>query len=113
MADLIVFNILIPDTDDSTGLVHPPEKFDDWLRRTVARFGGATVIDLAVRGLWFDESRPPMSNPVEDHHNWYKIAVAPDRVNELREYVRATAREFGQRYLYFERAGEVEFVEAR
>jgi uncharacterized membrane protein len=50
------------------------------------------------------------ANPVEDHNNWYKVGVEPHRVDELREYVRETGRAFGQKYLYFERAGEAEFV---
>ena len=65
---------------------------------------------IGLRGLWFDSDLPREANPVEDHNNWYKVGVEVHRVDELREYVRATARAFGQKYLYFERAGEAEFV---
>lgn len=36
--------------------------------------------------------------------------MTPARVDELREYARETARSFGQKCLYFERAGEAELV---
>ena len=35
MPDLIIFNVLIPLTDNRTGIVHPPEKFDDWVMASV------------------------------------------------------------------------------
>ncbi len=113
MTDLVIFNILIPWTENATGIVHAPEKFDEWLLETVERFGGATVMGIGLRGLWFDEELPRDANPIEDHHNWYKVGVEAHRVYELREYVRATGRAFGQKCLYFERAGEAEFVLAR
>lgn len=110
MADIVVFNILIPCTENATGIVHPPAKFDAWLLETVERFGGATVMGLALRGLWFDPELPREANLIEDHNNWYKVGVQPYRVDELRQYVQETAHSFGQRCLYFERAGEAELV---
>ena len=107
MPDLVIFNILIPCTENSTGIVHAPEKFDAWLIETVDRFGGATVMGIGLRGLWFDSDLPQEANAIEDHNNWYKVGVEVHRVDELREYVRATGRAFGQKYLYFERAGGV------
>jgi len=80
MADLIVFNILIPLTENATGIVHAPSKFDDWLLDTVEKFGGATVVGVAIRGLWFDEAASG-GEPVEDHNNWYKVGVASGRVD--------------------------------
>ncbi len=110
MADLIVFNIVIPRTDDRTGVVHAPKKFRDWIQATATRFGGVSVIGINLRGLWFDPAASGAAQTVEDHNNWYKVGVEPRRVDELREYVRGTARAFGQKCLYFERAGEAEFV---
>jgi hypothetical protein len=110
MADIVVFNILIPCTEDATGFVHPPSKFDDWVIETADRFGDITVVGLALQGLWFDRELPQEANPIEDRSNWYKVGVADARVDELRAYVRGTARQFGQKCLYFERAGEAEFV---
>ena len=99
MPDLIVFTIVIPCTDDSTGLVHPPEKFDGWVLDTFDRFRGISVLGLGLRGLWYDKTLPPKANPVEDHSNRYRIGVPPDREEELRAHVKATARLFGQRIL--------------
>ena len=113
MTGLVIFNILIPCTENATGIVHAPGKFDEWLLETVERFGGATVMGIGLRGLWFDKELPRHANPIEDHNNWYKVGVEAPRVDELREYVRATGRAFGQKCLYFERAGEAEFVLAR
>lgn len=110
MVEVVVFNILIPCTDNATGLVHPPAKFDAWVLETADRFGGVTVVGLALQGLWFDPGLPREANPIEDHSNWYKVGVAPRYVEELRAYARTTARSFGQKCLYFERAGEAEFV---
>ncbi len=110
MPSLIVFEVLIPCTDNSTGLVHPPELFDNWVIATVDRFGGITVLGNGLLGLWYDEELKPEDNPVEDHNNWYKIGVEPRRVDELRTYIQQTANTFGQKCLYFERAGEAEFL---
>jgi len=110
MPDLIVFNILIPLTDNVTGFVHAPDKFKNWLLETVARFGGATVVATAMQGLWYDSELPPGAEPIEDYSNCYKVGVTPNRVDELREHVRKTATEFGQKCIYFERAGEADFV---
>jgi len=107
--DLVIFNIVIPRTDDRTGIVHPPRLFRQWLLATAARFGGVSVIGTNLRGLWFDPA-VSRATPVEDHSNWYKVGVAPNRIGALREYVRGTARVFGQQCLHFERAGEAEFV---
>jgi len=110
MSDLIVFNIVIPCTDNSTGFVHAPEKFDDWLLGTADRFGGISVIGLGLLGLWYDETLPIDANPVEDYNNWYKIGVEPHRVGELRRHVETAACLFGQKCIYFERTGEADFV---
>jgi len=110
MVDVVVFNILIPCTENTTGMVHSPAKFDAWVLETADRFGGVTVMGLALQGLWFDPDLPREANPIEDHSNWYKVGVAPEHVDVLREYARETARRFGQKCLYFERAGEAEFV---
>ena len=107
--DLVVFNIVIPRTDDRTGVVHPSRKFRDWLLATATQFGGVSVIGMNLQGLWFDPSARG-GDPVEDHNNWYKVGVGPGRVDELREHVRETATAFGQKCLYFERAGEAVFV---
>ncbi len=110
MPDLIVYNIVIPCTESSTGIVHSPEKFDSWLIETVDKFGGVSVVGIGLLGLWYDETLPLDANPVEDHNNWYKIGVEPDRVDDLRRHVANAAVLFGQKCMYFERAGEADFV---
>ncbi len=110
MPDLVVYNIVIPRTDDRTGIVHAPKKIRDWLLATATRFGGVSVIGINLRGLWFDPTASGVAVPVEDHNNWYEVGVVPHRVDELREYVRDTASAFGQKCLYLERAGEADFV---
>lgn len=77
MVDVVVFNILIPCTENATGMVHPPAKFDAWVLETADRFGGVTVVGLALQGLWFDPDLPREANPIEDHSNWYKVGSPP------------------------------------
>lgn len=38
----VVFDLLIPRTDDRTAVVHSPSLFDDWTIETAERFGGVT-----------------------------------------------------------------------
>jgi hypothetical protein len=102
---LIVFDVLIPRTDDRTGLVHPPAAFDDWTIETAERFGGVSCLAADVLGFWFDSK-----DLVEDHSHWYRVAVGPAEVAALRDHVKATAHRFGQRCLYFQRSGEAELV---
>jgi hypothetical protein len=59
---LIVFDILIPRTDDRTGLVHSPAMFDEWTLETAERFGAHHVYGRDLLGLWFDKG-----DLVEDH----------------------------------------------
>lgn len=101
----VVFDLLIPRTDDRAGLVHPPALFDDWTIETAERFGGLTRLGADILGLWFDSS-----DLVEDHSHWYRVAVGEQDVVALREHVKATASLFGQRCLYFQKSGEAELV---
>ena len=101
----VVFDLLIPRTDDRTGVVHPPSLFDDWTIETAERFGGITQLSADILGFWFDSK-----DLVEDHSHWYRVAVGEDDVAALREHVKTTARRFGQRCLYFQRSGEAELV---
>ncbi len=105
MADFVVFEILVPRTDERTGEVHLTERFEQWVLETAERFGGITVLGINIFGLWYDQGRP-----IEDYSNWYKIGVKPSDVETLREYARVTARKFGQKCLYFERCGEAELL---
>jgi len=57
-----------------------------------------------------DKDRPAEENPVQDHNNWYKFGVPPDKVEELRKHVERATQEFGQKSIYFERAGEADFI---
>ncbi len=68
------------------------------------------MLGIELLGLWYDEELKPEENPVEDRNNWYKIGVEPRRVEELKSHIQQTASVFGQKCLYFERAGEAEFL---
>jgi hypothetical protein len=46
VTSIIVFNILIPCTENATGFVHPPSKFDEWVIETADRFGGITEAEF-------------------------------------------------------------------
>jgi len=102
---LVVFDLLIPRTDDRTGVVHPPSLFDRWTIETAERFGGLSLLAADILGFWFESK-----DLVEDHSHWYRVAVPGADVPALREHVRATARRFGQRCLYLQKSGEAELV---
>ena len=55
MPDLIIYNIVIPCTDDETGLVHPIEKFDEWVADTAERFGWISVLGSWLNSLFLLE----------------------------------------------------------
>lgn len=101
----VVFDLLIPRTDDRTGLVHPPALLDDWTIETAERFGGLTRLGADILGFWFDSK-----DLVEDHSHWYRVVVGEQDVVALREHVKATVSLFGQRCLYFQKSGEAELV---
>jgi hypothetical protein len=106
MADpLVVFDLLIPRTDDRTGVVHPLSLFDEWTIETAERFGGVSLLAADILGFWFDSK-----DLVEDHSHWYRVAVNDADVHARREHVKATALRFGQRCLYFQKSGEAELV---
>lgn len=102
---LTVFEILIPRTDDRTGLVHPPALFDVWVIETAERFGGITQLGANLLGFWFDSA-----DLVKDHSHWYRVAVKQSDIESLRTHVQKAAKRFGQRSLYFQRSGEAEFL---
>lgn len=110
MPDRIVFNIVIPWTDEFTGMVHPPEKLREWFLRTAEFCRGGSEVGMGRYGVWYDPDRSPVENPIQDYSNWYKFAVPPSKVDELRKHVEYATQEFGQKSLYFERAGEADFV---
>jgi len=113
MPDRVVFNIVIPWTDEFTGLVHPLETLREWFCGTAEQefCRGGSEVGVGLFGLWYDPDRPPAENPVQDCSNWYKFAVPPDKVDDLRKHVERATLEFGQKSIYFERAGEADFVE--
>jgi hypothetical protein len=102
---LVVFDLLIPRTDDRTGVVHPPSLFDRWTIETAELFGGVSLLAADILGFWFDSK-----DLVEDHSHWYRVAVREADVPALRECVRATALRFGQRCLYLQKSGDAELV---
>lgn len=113
MADRVIFNIVIPWTDEFTGIVHPLAKLREWFFRTadLPICKGGSEIGVGLFGVWYDKDRPPEENPVEDYSNWYKFGVLPDKVEDLREHVERATQEFGQKSIYLERAGEADFIE--
>jgi hypothetical protein len=106
--ELVVFDLLIPRTDDRSGLVHSPAMFSAWTLETAGRFGGLTQLGTDILGFWFDSG-----GLVEDHSHWYRVAVKPDQVETLRAHVAESAGRFGQRCIYFQRSGEAQLVRAR
>lgn len=110
MADLVVFEILIPRTDARTGLVHGADELDDWVLETASQFGGITVLGVGQHGAWYDPALAPVADALPDHSNWYRIGVAPADEPRLRHHLRETCRRFGHTSLYLQRVGTADFV---
>ena len=113
MPDRVVFNIVIPWKDEFTGQVHPIQKLNAWFFRTASLefCRGGSEVGVALLGLWFEKPIPSEEKPIQDFSNWYKFAVPPNKVDALRKHVELATQEFGQKCIYFERAGEADFVE--
>lgn len=65
MPDRVIFNVVIPWTDEFTGLVHPLEKLREWFFRTAELCGGGSEVGIGLLGLWYDKDRPAEENPVQ------------------------------------------------
>ena len=112
MADWIVFNFAIPLADNFTKISHQIEKFNDWEIKTAKLFGGLSKIGDSLMGLWCDDDLNSEENLIEDYNHWYKVAIRPEDIEKLKKYLAKTALIFGQKYIYLERAGIAEYINA-
>lgn len=97
--------------DESLGEGH--EHADElWYRLQIelyARFGGHTVSPGLYHGTYRD---PDTHEPVSDMSRKYAVALAGERLDELREVLSVAAVLFQQKCIYLSVAGRVEFVGA-
>jgi hypothetical protein len=100
------FEILIPLTDDASGVMHPQALFDDWQAETAQRFGGLTWLGV-VEGAWFDPGRAVI---VRDKSHGFLLGVEEDREPELLTHASRAAARFGQKCIFLERRGTAFFV---
>ena len=102
--------MIIPTVSGRTRLPWTPNKIPDWETAAAHLFGGISPIALGVVGKWRNPAAPTGKGIVPDPQNRYEIAVADERVSELREFMRFTCVHFEQEYLYFKVGAAVEFL---
>ena len=107
---LVACEVVIPTVSGSTRFPWPSNKIPDWEAATAYLFGGISPIAVEVVGQWHPTS-PPGQGIIPDPQNRYEIAVLPERVDELREYMRFTCAHFEQECLYFKVGADVELLD--
>ncbi|MCD6257177.1 hypothetical protein J7J45_03825 [Candidatus Aerophobetes bacterium] len=104
---MVQTSFLIPLKDQFTQDLHPYTKFEELEKDLLLMFGGWTSTGI-VRGCWKD---PDTNKEIYERSRKYVIAVKKKDVNKLREYLKNKAKTmFGQKSIYFEIAGKVEFL---
>ncbi len=99
--ELTTYEILIPMSEDGTGVLHEQAVFDRWQDETARRFGGLSFTGF-VKGKWFD---PKQDCIVPDDSRSYVIGIEPDREPELIDHAVKTAETFVQQCIFLERRG--------
>jgi hypothetical protein len=103
-------SFLIPvrrDADLSDGDLHSIDAWN-WLRDQLYDwFAGHTLAPGLYAGVYKD---PDTGRPVSDQSRRYIVAVPEDRIDDLRDLLRAACEHFAQKCIYLSIAGRVEFV---
>lgn len=100
---------LVPLVRDSDRKRHSPLLWRLLQDVLLKRFGGLTGPET-VAGEWSPGEGEP---PVRDLNRRYTVAVAKERLDEVRALLRRVGNSFDQRVMYFEVAGYVELLEVR
>ena len=104
---IVETSFLIPLKDNFTGDLHPVEKFRQLEEELAVMFGGWTDAE-SVRGCWLDTETQRL---VYEQSQKYTLAVDEKDLDMLRAYLRNEIRIiFGQKVIYFEVDGKVEFL---
>ncbi len=103
---LIQTCFLVPLTDEFTGDLHPYSKFEQLEKELFVAFDGWTDGGV-VQGCWKD---PDTGKPVYDRSKKYIMAIEQNDVPKLRRFLKKVKNSFGQKALYFEAMGIVEFI---
>lgn len=109
---------LVPLVRDSDRQPHAPILWRLLQDALLGLFGGLTGPEAVLyyrhrestRGVWSAEEGEA---PVEDLSRKYVVAVPPERIDELRAFIRRVGNSFDQRVMYLEVAGYAELLEVR
>ena len=97
------------DANLSDGELHSTDVWE-WLDDELFnRFAGRTIAPGLYDGFYRD---PDTQERVADESRKFIVAVADDRLDELRELLAAACVKFQQKCIYLSAAGAVEFIEA-
>jgi len=103
--------VIIPLVSGRTRVPWPSTKVPDWECAVAYLFGGISPVAVGVTGKWRNPAAPTGRGLVPDPQNRYEVAVADERVGELREFLRFTCAPFEQECLYFKVGTTVEFLD--
>jgi hypothetical protein len=104
---LHTYEVLIPLSDDFTGIMHAPEEIDNWQDETARRFNGLTMLGM-VDGRWYDGARDAL---VRDRSHAFLVGVGEARRGALFEHVSQSAHRFGQKCIFLEERGRAYLIE--
>ncbi|MFM9961424.1 MAG: hypothetical protein ACKV2Q_09375 [Planctomycetaceae bacterium] len=97
------------DANLSDGELHSTDAWE-WLDDELFdRFAGRTIAPGLYDGFYRD---PDTQERVADESRKFIVAVADDRIDELRDLLVAACVKFQQKCIYLSAAGAVEFIEA-
>lgn len=104
---MIETSFLIPLRDHFTQDLHSYAKFEETEKDLFLMFDGWTFTGI-VTGTWKD---PETGEAIPEKSRRYVIAVPEKDLNKLRHHLRNKIKPaFGQKSVYFEVAGKVEFL---
>jgi hypothetical protein len=104
-------SFLIPvnrDAEISDGVCHSVFAWD-WLDKVLLQNGfNRTISPGNYQGMW---TNPKTGKPISDLCRRYITAVAPNRVDELRNILKEACQQFAQQCIYLSVAGQAELIE--
>src|SRR5262245_29007832 len=109
---LLECSFLIPirrDRNLSDGKAHRREAWK-WLEKQLIAFGGGTLATELYKGFYHD---PETGKLVRDLSQRYFVALAREKVGNLRFLLQEACVVFQQKCIYLSVAGHVEFVDRK
>lgn len=105
----IACEVIVPLVSGKTRAPWHVNKVPDWENAVAFLFGGISPVAMNQVGLWRNPA--PGAGIVPDPQNRYEIAVDPNRISELRQFVLFSCVHFEQECMYFKVGTSVELLD--